>query len=95
MKNKSLIVCAVVSALSLMNLNYSYVYAEKIKLKDIFKKKIEPKNDIKGSTSAKDSNKTPTLVKCKKKIATLAVVEPQDYEMLALSQFSLPSPTYI
>ena len=93
MKNKSLIVCAVVSAFCLMNLNYSYVYAEKIKLKDIFKKKTEPKNDIKGSTSAKDSNKTPTLVKCKKKIATLAVVEPQDYEMLALSQFSLPSPT--
>ena len=39
MKSKSLIICAIVSALCLMNLNYSYVFAEKIKLKDIFKKK--------------------------------------------------------
>ena len=92
MKSKSLIICAIVSALCLMNLNYSYVFAEKIKLKDIFKKK-KPKNDIQGSTSSNDTSKTPTLDKCKKKIATLAVVEPQDYEMLALSQFSLPSPT--
>ena len=83
----------IISTFCLINLNHSYVYAEKIKLKNIFKKKKEPKNDIKGSTSAKDSSKTPTLVKCKKKIATLAVVEPQDYEMLALSQYSLPSPT--
>ena len=57
------------------------------------KSKTKPKNDIKGSTSANDSAKTLTLKKCKKKIATLAVVEPQDYEMLALSQYSLPSPT--
>ena len=93
MKNNFLILCTIISTLCLINLNHSYVYAEKIKLKNIFKKKTEPKNDIKGSTSAKDSSKTPTLVKCKKKIATLAVVEPQDYEMLALSQYSLPSPT--
>jgi len=57
------------------------------------KSKNKPKNDIKGSTSNNDKSKTPTLNKCTKKIATLAVVEPQDYEMLALSQYSLPSPT--
>tara|TARA_B100002051_G_C16657669_1_gene597409 strand:- start:133 stop:1182 length:1050 start_codon:yes stop_codon:yes gene_type:complete len=93
MRNKSLIVYIIISTLCLISLNYSFVYAEKIKLKDLIKKKSKPKNDIKGSTSNNDSNKTPTLDKCKKKIATLAVVEPQDYEMLALSQYSLPSPT--
>ena len=68
MKNNFLILCTIISTLCLINLNHSYVYAEKIKLKNIFKKKTEPKNDIKGSTSAKDSSKTPTLVKCKKKL---------------------------
>tara|TARA_B100001123_G_C15285520_1_gene1015486 strand:- start:244 stop:1293 length:1050 start_codon:yes stop_codon:yes gene_type:complete len=93
MKNKYSIACIIITALCLINLNHSYVYAEKIKLKNLFKKKTESKNDIQGSTSANDSSQTPTLNKCKKKIATLAVVEPQDYEMLALSQYSLPSPT--
>jgi len=93
MKNKLFIVYIIISTLCLISLNHSYVYAEKIKLKNIFKKKKKPKKNIKGSKSTNDSSKTPTLDKCKKKIATLAVVEPQDYEMLALSQYSLPSPT--
>ena len=70
----------------------NYVSADHTLLHSL-KSKTKPKNDIKGSTSANDTAKTPTLKKCKKKIATLAVVEPQDYEMLALSQYSLPSPT--
>ena len=70
----------------------NYVSADHTLLHKI-KSKTKPKNDIKGSTSANDSAKTLALKKCKKKIATLAVVEPQDYEMLALSKYSLPSPT--
>ena len=72
---------------------YNFSNADHTLLHSLKQKKAKSKNDIQGSTSAKDSTKTPTLEKCKKKIATLAVVEPQDYEMLALSQYSLPSPT--
>lgn len=39
------------------------------------------------------ANATKSLERCSKKLGTLAVVEPQDYMMKALSQFSLPSPT--
>ena len=71
----------------------NYTNADHTLLHNLNQKKAKSKNEIQGSTSAKDTTKTPTLEKCKKKIATLAVVEPQDYEMLALSQYSLPSPT--
>lgn len=72
---------------------FNYTNADHTLLHNLKQKNAKSKNDIKGSTSAKDASQTPTLEKCKKKIATLAVVEPQDYEMLALSQYSLPSPT--
>ena len=93
MSYKSSLAIIIILAICVFNFNHTQVYAEKVKLKNLLKIKKEPKNDIKGSTSANDANQTPTLNKCKKKIATLAVVEPQDYEMLALTQFSLPSPT--
>lgn len=36
---------------------------------------------------------TPQLERCGKKLGTIAVVEPQDFMMKALAQYSLPSPT--
>ena len=93
MRFKIFTLCLFVLTIFFINFNQSYVSAESHKLSDKLKKKMKPKNDIQGSSSANDNSKTPTLEKCKKKIATMAVVEPQDYEMLALSQYSLPSPT--
>ena len=66
---------------------------EKKTLKDLFKKK--PKNEISGSTSEKSGTGTVTLSKCENEIATVGVVEPQDFVMQALYQHSLPSPTQL
>ena len=66
---------------------------EKKTLKDLFKKK--PKNEISGSTSEKSGTGTVTLRKCENEIATVGVVEPQDFVMQALYQQSLPSPTQL
>lgn len=57
MKNKFLILCMIISTLCLINLNHSYVYAEKIKLKNIFKKKQNQKMIL------KDQHQLKTLVK--------------------------------
>ena len=74
--------------------NFNQTYADNHTLKSLLKKKKNKSNNtISGSTSNNSSKNTPSLKKCDKKIATLAVVEPQDYEMLALMQYSLPSPT--
>ncbi len=52
-------------------------------------------SDITGGASAEGggANATKSLERCPKKLGTLAVVEPQDYMMKALAQYSLPSPT--
>lgn len=52
-------------------------------------------SEISGGAGAEGggANATKSLERCSKKLGTLAVVEPQDYMMKALSQFSLPSPT--
>ena len=92
MLKKIFVIVSLSLLLTFINSVNSFVYAEKIKLQNLFKKKT-PKNDISGSTSDNNSKATPTLKKCSKKIATLAVVEPQDFEMVALAQYSLPSPT--
>ncbi len=92
MKIKILIIALFFSMLFLNNFNQTY--ADNHTLKSLLKKKKNKSNNtISGSTSNNSSKNTPSLKKCDKKIATLAVVEPQDYEMLALMQYSLPSPT--
>ena len=92
MKMKIFIIALFFSMLLLNNFNQTY--ADNHTLKSLLKKKKNKSNNtISGSTSNNSSKNTPSLKKCDKKIATLAVVEPQDYEMLALMQYSLPSPT--
>ena len=80
------------SVLLLITTN-SVLAKEKKTLKDLFKKK--PKNEISGSTSEKSNTGTVTLRKCENEIATVGVVEPQDFVMQALYQQSLPSPTQL
>ena len=80
------------SVLLLITTN-SVLAKEKKTLKDLFKKK--PKNEISGSTSEKSGTGTVTLRKCENEIATVGVVEPQDFVMQALYQQSLPSPTQL
>ena len=80
------------SVLLLITTN-SVLAKEKKTLKDLFKKK--PKNEISGSTSEKSGTGTVTLSKCENEIATVGVVEPQDFVMQALYQHSLPSPTQL
>lgn len=52
-------------------------------------------SDITGGAAAEGggANATKSLERCPRKLATLAVVEPQDFMMKMLSQYSLPSPT--
>ena len=71
----------------------SVLAEEKKTIKGLFKKK--PKTDISGSTSEKSNTGTVTLRKCENEIATVAVVEPQDFVMQTLYQHSLPSPTQL
>ena len=80
------------SVLLLITTN-SVLAKEKKTLKDLFKKK--PKNEISGSTSEQSNTGTVTLKKCEYEIATVGVVEPQDFVMQALYQHSLPSPTQL
>ena len=64
-------------------------------LKNLLKIKKKPKSEISGSTSEKSNTGTVTLIKCENEIATVGVVEPQDFVMQALYQHSLPSPTQL
>ena len=77
----------------MFTISNSVLAKEKKTLKDLFKKK--PKNEISGSTSEKSGTGTVTLRKCENEIATVGVVEPQDFVMQALYQQSLPSPTQL
>ena len=80
------------SVLLLITTN-SVLAEEKKTLLDLLKKK--PKTEISGSTSEKSNTGTVTLKKCENEIATVGVVEPQDFVMQALYQHSLPSPTQL